>query len=57
MNLKDYIVETESFSRVCPNCSRGKEDFVECVDRYGREEIEVGEGVYCGRCGCPFETN
>ena len=57
MGIQNYVVETESFKQFCPNCSRAKDDYVQCVDRYGSDEIGQGEGYYCGRCGYCFETN
>ena len=57
MYLQDYIVETDLTRKLCPNCSRHDEDYVEHVDRYGRERSDVSEGWYCGRCGFCFETD
>ena len=56
MRIEEYVIETESFKQVCPNCSRDREDYVQCVDRYGRDSIEGGDGYYCGRCGYCFES-
>lgn len=57
MGIQNYVLETESFKELCPNCSRNSDDFVRCVDRYGRENVEGGEGHYCARCGFCFETD
>ncbi len=52
-----YLTDVEQFKRVCPNCSRHDEDYVECVDRYGSDLIRDGEGEYCSRCGFCFEVD
>ena len=57
MQLQDYVMEMELTKKLCPNCSRHDEDYVEYVDRYGRERLDGSEGWYCGRCGFCFETD
>jgi len=52
MFAQEYLLEMETPSRVCPNCSSQ----VEHVDRYGNSWDETSEACYCQSCGFPFEA-
>jgi len=52
----DYLLDVEQCKRVCPNCARHDEDYVDVVDRFGSDYIRGGEGEYCSRCGFCFEV-
>ena len=57
MSAMEYVIDVEQFKRVCPNCSRHKDDYVDVVDRYGKDQIRSGDAYYCSRCGFCFTAD
>jgi len=57
MSALEYLMEVEQFKQVCPNCSRHKDDYVDVVDRYGKDQISPGDAYHCSRCGFCLAAN